>query len=85
MSAPLQFPADVAPFMVTKRTLNSMFGSPRLVQRMAAANWFEVVRAGGPGRETRYDFQSAQKAFTRFKTGEEPPLLQCEQRKRENA
>ena len=32
------------PFLVTKRCLAEMFASQRLVQRMVAANWFEVVR-----------------------------------------
>ena len=67
------------PFMVTRRTLNQLFASPRLVQRMIAADWFAVVRAGAPGRETLYDYRSAQQAYLRFKAGEEPPLLRCEQ------
>lgn len=69
------------PFLVTKRRLVEMFASQRLVQRMIAASWFEVVRQGGPGRETLYDYASAQRAYDRFKTGEEPPPLPCELRR----
>ena len=71
-----------APFLVNRRRLVELFTSPRLTQRMIAAGWFEVVRTGGPGRETLYDYASASRAFERFKTGEEPPLLPCEQRKK---
>lgn len=70
------------PFLVTKRRLVEMFASQRLVQRMVAASWFEVVRQGGPGRETLYDYASAQRAYIRFKSGEEPPPLPCEQERR---
>ena len=69
-----------APFAVTKRTLNHLFGSSRLVQRMMADGWFEVVRAGGPGRPTLYDYQSAQRAFQKLKQGCEPPPLPCERK-----
>lgn len=73
---------NTEPFLVTKRRLVEMFASQRLVQRMVAAGWFEVVRQGGPGRETLYDYASAQRAYHRFKSGEEPPPLPCEQRRR---
>lgn len=69
---------SLSPFMVTRATLKTLFGSPRLTQRMVAAGWFTVVRPGGPGRESLYDYASAQAAFERFKAGEEPPLLPCE-------
>ena len=77
--------AGPAPFLVTRRTLNQIFASPRLVQRMLVAGWFEIVRAGGPGRETLYDFDSARRAFARLKAGEEPPLLRCEVLHKEDA
>lgn len=59
-------------FLVTRQSLNRQFASPGLVRRMISANWISVVRKGGPGRETLYDFASAQLAFERFKSGEEP-------------
>ena len=69
-----------APFAVTKRTLNQLFASSRIVQRMLADGWFEVVRAGGPGRPTLYDYQSALRAFQKLKEGCEPPPLPCERK-----
>jgi phage terminase Nu1 subunit (DNA packaging protein) len=71
---------QIEPFQVTRRQLIELFNSPRLVQRMIVAGWFEVVRQGGPGRETLYDYQSARRAYRRLKSGERPPLLRCEQR-----
>jgi len=68
----------IQPFMVSRRQLTELFGSPRLVQRMMAAGWFEVVLAGKPGRATLYSYASAQRALDRLKTGEEPPPLTCE-------
>lgn len=73
---------NTEPFLVTKRRLVEMFASQRLVQRMVAAGWFEVVRQGGPGRETLFAYESARRAFERFKSGEAPPPLPCEQRRR---
>lgn len=70
------------PFMVTRRKMNLMFGSSSLVKRMAAAGWLVVVRPGRPGRETLYDYQSAQRAFARLKAGEEPPPLAYDLRAR---
>jgi phage terminase Nu1 subunit (DNA packaging protein) len=82
MKVPAAFlEAGTAPFLVTKRKLFDLFASPRLVQRMVAAGWFDCVRQGGPGRETLYDYASAQRAYARFKAGEEPPPLTCEQRR----
>lgn len=71
----------IPPFLVTRRTLDQLFGSPRLVQRMIASSWLEVVRQGGPGRKTLFSFESSQRAFERLKAGEEPPLLPCERHK----
>jgi hypothetical protein len=72
----------VDPFLVNRKTLFTIFGSPRLAQRMIAAGWITVVRRGGPGRETLFDRESANVAFERLKGGEEPPLLACETRGR---
>jgi hypothetical protein len=72
---------DQEPFCVTRRKLFTLFGSPRLTQRMIAAGWITAIRPGAPGRETLYDFQSAKAAFHRLKNGEEPPLLPCEKSK----
>ena len=63
---------DHKPFMVTKRYLNCLFASPTLVLRMIRARWFECVIAGGPGRESLYDFETAERAYARLKTGEMP-------------
>jgi hypothetical protein len=68
----------LAPFTITKRQLHGLFNSPRLVQRMIAAKWIDVVRAGKPGRESLFDYGSAAKAYDRLKSGEEPGLLACE-------
>jgi len=76
---------NTEPFLVTKRRLVEMFASQRVVQRMIAAGWFEVVRRGGPGRETLFAYESARRAYDRFKSGEEPPPLPCEQRRRGEA
>ncbi|MCX6923323.1 MAG: hypothetical protein NT154_08970, partial [Verrucomicrobia bacterium] len=48
----------IEPFQVNRKGLNALFTSPRLVRRMEAAGWFEVIRAGKPGRETLYDYAS---------------------------
>lgn len=65
-------------FCVTLNRLVEEFGSRRLVRRMIAAGWITAVRRGGPGRESLYDYQSAEAAYERFKVGEEPPLMPSE-------
>jgi hypothetical protein len=69
------------PFLVTRKSLFTLFGSPRLAQRLIQAGWIAVVRRGSPGRETLFDYESAKGAFQRLKRGEEPPLLACETRR----
>jgi hypothetical protein len=71
----------IPPFAVTRATLSTLFGSPRLAQRMIAAGWIVRVRQGGPGRESLYDYDSARRAYERIKVGEEPPPLASEQRR----
>jgi len=71
------------PFTITKRQLHALFNAPRLVQRMIAAKWIDIVRAGKPGRESLFDYGSAQKAYDRYKAGEEPGLLACELKSKE--
>ena len=79
MKAAFQHADGTQPFMVTRKKLNELFASPRLVQRMISAGWFEVVRVGKQGREALYDYMSAVRAFERFKAGEEPPKKPSEQ------
>jgi hypothetical protein len=70
------------PFIVLRRDLFEMFGSPRLAQRIIHAGWIEIVRRGKPGRETLFDFHSAKGAYERLKRGEDPPLLPCERKRK---
>jgi hypothetical protein len=69
---------EVSPFQITRTILYSMFASPRLVQRMIHAEWIHATRRGKPGREALFDYGSAQDAYRRYRSGEEPPLLPCE-------
>ncbi len=73
---------DQRPYLVNRKTLLFKFVSPKLVARMIAADWFVVVRKGKPGCEALYDYESVEKAYERYKGGEEPPLLPCERRQR---
>ena len=66
------------PFQVTRRDLNLLFRSPRVVERMIHAGWIETVREGKPGREALFDYGSAVLAYQRFKAGENPPRLPYE-------
>ena len=77
-----QVPGALEPFLVTRKSLFTIFGSPRLAQRMIAAGWITTVRCGSPGRETLFDYASAKNAFERLKNGEHPPPLPCELRGR---
>jgi hypothetical protein len=65
----------ISPFCVNRRQLEGLYGSPTLAKRMIAAGWIEMVRPGKAGREALYDYQSAQQAYDRFKSGENPPPL----------
>jgi phage terminase Nu1 subunit (DNA packaging protein) len=53
---------------------------PKLVQRWHYHGWIDVVRKGGRGRETMFDFQSVKEAYERFKRGEQPPPLPSEEK-----
>lgn len=68
------------PFQITRKQLYLIFSSPRLVKRMLAAGWIDVVRQGKSGREALYDYASAKAAYQRYRTGEEPPRLDWEKR-----
>jgi hypothetical protein len=70
-------PLPLTPFLLTKRQLVHLFGSHRLVKMMVAANWFERIREGGPGKEALYSYESAKAAYERLKVGENPPPLAC--------
>lgn len=70
--------SHIRPFMVTRKQLCSIFNSPRLVQRMLAHGWIDVVVPGKSGRETLFDYTSAEHAYSRLKAGETPALLPCE-------
>jgi hypothetical protein len=72
---------ELAPFQITRRTLEHLFSSPRLVQRLLAAGWILTVRPGKAGCEALFDYQSAAAAYDRLKNGEQPPLLRCEQKR----
>jgi hypothetical protein len=63
------------PFQVTRKQLHELFNSPQLVKRLISAGWIVPVRAGKPGRETLFDYQSAENAYERLRAGEEPPAL----------
>ncbi|MBI4025192.1 MAG: hypothetical protein HY360_09440 [Verrucomicrobia bacterium] len=66
---------ELEPFQINRRDLDKLFRSPRTVERMIAAGWIERVRAGKPGRETLFDYESAKRAYDRYRAGEEPDLL----------
>lgn len=68
-------PPAIHPFIITRRDLNVLFASPTLVRQMIAAGWFEVLRPGGPGRETLFKYPSAIQALARLEAGENPPKL----------
>lgn len=68
----------IEPFAISKRDTHRMVGMPKLVQRWHYHGWIVVVRQGGRGRETMYDFQSVKQAYERFKRGEKPPPLPSE-------
>ncbi len=68
--------------LCNKHDLRNAFRSPRLIQRMAHANWFEIVVQGKPGRATLYSRESVDRALLRIKNGERPPMLPCELRQR---
>jgi hypothetical protein len=74
--------ARITPFVVNHRDLETLFASPRLCRRLIAAGWIEKVRLGKPGREALYDYESARRAYERFKAGENPPPLLWEKSKR---
>ncbi len=59
-----------------KRLVADFGGSRQLVKRMVEAGWITVVQPGGPGRETLYDYASAQAAYLRLKQGEQPQPIQ---------
>jgi len=59
-----------------KRLVADFGGSRRLVKRMVGAGWITVVQLGGPGRETLYDYASAQTAYVRLKNGEQPQPIE---------
>jgi len=71
---------QIPPFQVTHRQLEDLFGSPRLVRRMILDGWFEQVRPGKSGRPALYDYESARRAYERFKAGENPAPLPWEGR-----
>jgi hypothetical protein len=64
--------------MVTRRQLNEMFSSPTLVTQMIKSEWIITIRAGKPGREARFSYESAKQAWMRYKSGEEPDQVQPE-------
>ena len=65
-------PPPIRPFQVTRRKLDELFSSPTLVNRMIDARWIVRVREGGRGRESFYDYGSAEAAYKRWCGGEEP-------------
>jgi hypothetical protein len=70
------------PLAVTKREAFRIIAMPKLVQRWLYHGWLEVVRRGGPGRETVIDYKSLVDAYERFRRGESPPPLPSERKTR---
>lgn len=64
--------ARLTPFLVTRRQLVELFGSPSLVHQLIGHGWVDVVRLGKPGREALYDYPSAERARERLMAGEYP-------------
>ena len=68
----------IEPLAVTKKDAFRIVPMPKLVQRWQHHGWIIVVRPGGRGCETVFDYQSLKAAYERFKQGETPPPLPSE-------
>jgi len=84
-ATPLKQPSECStePFAVNRKELTRLFASPQLAQDLVDVGWIEVVRAGKPGRETLFDFQSAKAAYARLRGGESP-VIQGEENNQAN-
>ena len=67
------------PFQVTKKEVIALLCSQKIALRMIHYKWIITTQNGKPGRESLYDYQSVKNAYERFRSGERPPLLPCEQ------
>jgi hypothetical protein len=80
---------NIRPFAVTRRDMERVLQSPRLVQRLLhttkaanpASHWLKLVRPGGRGSQTLVSTASFENALARIEAGETPPLLPSETRR----